>query len=56
VPDLIAILDNEHRIVRANRAMAERLGVTPAECVGLKCFECVHKTEQPPEFCRTHRP
>jgi PAS domain S-box-containing protein len=51
VPDLIAILDNEHRIVRANRAMAERLGVTPAECVGLKCFECVHKTEQPPEFC-----
>jgi PAS domain S-box-containing protein len=51
VPDLIAILDNEHRIVRANRAMAERLGLTPEECVGLICFQCVHNTEQPPEFC-----
>jgi PAS domain S-box-containing protein len=51
VPDLIAILDNEHRIVRANRAMAERLGATPAACVGLICFQCVHKTEQPPESC-----
>ncbi|MGO9097449.1 MAG: response regulator [Bryobacteraceae bacterium] len=51
VPDLIAILDNEHRVVRANRAMAERLGLTPEECVGLTCFQCVHKTEQPPEFC-----
>ena len=33
VPDLIAILDNNHRIVRANRAMAERLGMTPGQCV-----------------------
>ena len=30
VPDLIFVLDNEHRIVRANRAAAERLGC-PAE-------------------------
>ena len=29
LPDLIAILDDRHRIVRANRAMAERLGLTP---------------------------
>jgi len=51
VPDLIAILDNQHKIVRANRAMAEALGTTPEKCVGLECFRCVHKTDRPPDFC-----
>ena len=31
--------------------MAERLGVTPEQCVGLRCYEVVHGTPQPPEFC-----
>jgi PAS domain-containing protein len=39
VPDLIAILDEHYHVVRANRAMAQRLGVTPDECVGKVCFE-----------------
>ena len=51
VPDLIAILDTEHRIVRANRAMARRLGLTPEECVGQFCFSCVHGASCPPESC-----
>jgi PAS domain S-box-containing protein len=51
VPDMIAILDEKHRVVQVNRAMAERLGVKPEQCVGLPCFECVHGTKQPPEFC-----
>ena len=51
VPDLVAILDDQHRIVRANRAMAERLGVTPEQCVGLRCYEAVHGTTEPPDFC-----
>jgi PAS domain S-box-containing protein len=51
VPDLIAILDHEHRIVRANQAMAQRLGLTPQECVGQFCYRCVHGTTQPPAFC-----
>ena len=42
VPDLIAIIDQQHRIRRANRAMADRLGLTPEECVGRQCFACVH--------------
>jgi signal transduction histidine kinase len=36
VPDLIAILDREHRIVRINKAMADRLGISKEEAVGLK--------------------
>jgi len=51
VPDLIAILDDEHRIVRVNQAMAQRLGKKPEQCVGLRCYECVHGTTEPPEFC-----
>ena len=51
VPDCVAILDDQHRIVRANRPMAERLGMTPEQCVGLRCYETVHGTTQPPDYC-----
>ncbi len=51
VPDMIAVLDRQHRIVRANKAMADALATTPASCAGLKCYECVHGTTEPPEFC-----
>ena len=51
VPDLVAIFDTQYRIVRANRAMAQRLGRTPAECVGLTCFEAIHGLSEPPAFC-----
>ena len=50
-PDLIAILDNNHRIVRANRAMAQTLGVKPEQAIGLACYTCVHGTNAPPDFC-----
>ena len=51
VPDLIAIIDEHYRVVRANRAMAQRLRVTPAECVGKVCFEVVHGLTCAPDFC-----
>jgi PAS domain S-box-containing protein len=51
VPDLIMILDNEHRIVRANKAMADRLHCSPEDLVGSTCYEIVHGTETPPAFC-----
>ena len=51
VPDLIAILDNQHRILRVNDAMAKRLGLSAKECAGLSCCEVVHGTQVPPEFC-----
>jgi PAS domain S-box-containing protein len=55
VPDLIMILDNEHRIVRANKAMAEKFGCTPEELVGLTCYKAVHGSKAPPDFCpHTH--
>ncbi len=55
VPDLIAILDNDFKIVQANKAMASRLGRSPEECVGQVCYKAVHGTGSPPSFCpHTH--
>ncbi|MFZ5447335.1 MAG: PAS domain S-box protein [Thermodesulfobacteriota bacterium] len=51
VPDLIFILDNEHRIIRVNRATAELLGTTPKDLVGRTCYEAMHNTSEPPFFC-----
>ncbi len=51
VPDLIAILDPEHRIVRINKAMADRLGISPREAIGLACHKTVHGLEQHPPHC-----
>jgi len=51
VPDLIAIVDRDYRIMRINKAMADRLGMAPEQCVGAVCYRSVHGTEQPPPFC-----
>lgn len=51
VPDLITIMDEHFRIVRVNKAMADRLGITPEECRGQTCFERIHGTNEPPSFC-----
>jgi len=55
VPDLIAILDTQHRIVRANREMARRIGLEPELCVGLRCHECVHNSPTALEICPHQR-
>ena len=51
VPDLIMILDTQHKILQTNKAMAERLGKSPKELVGQICYEIVHDTKEPPAFC-----
>jgi PAS domain S-box-containing protein len=51
VPDLIAIIDSQHRIIQVNNAMARRLGKLPEECAGLTCFKEVHGMNEPPSFC-----
>ncbi len=51
MPDMIAILDTDFKIIRVNRAMAARLATTPGDCVGLTCYSTVHGTEEPPAYC-----
>lgn len=55
VSDLIFIVDANHTIVRANRAMAEHCGLTPMELVGRKCFEVMHCTKSAPDDCQHAR-
>jgi PAS domain S-box-containing protein len=51
VEDAIAVFDNEYRFVRANKTIAEKLGMPPEECIGLNCYRVVHGMDEPPSFC-----
>jgi PAS domain S-box-containing protein len=49
--DLIAVIDSKYRIVRVNKAMANRMGVTVKKAVGMKCYENFYAGRKPPPFC-----
>jgi PAS domain S-box-containing protein len=51
LPDCIAVVDNKHRILRVNKAMADRLKVRSEQIFGKRCYGCVHGTETWPEEC-----
>jgi|GEM_PF-701414 len=51
VPDLVAILDTNYRIVRANKAMATQLAINPKEALDLICYQRIHGTTSPPDNC-----
>ena len=51
VPDLMAILDKDRRILRLNRAMADKLGVHPREAIGLHCYDWCNASVGPPIDC-----
>jgi PAS domain S-box-containing protein len=51
ITDPIMVLGVDYNIIKVNRAMAARLGKAPAEAIGLRCYEAVHGSEEPPPFC-----
>ncbi len=51
IPDLVAIIDKDKRIVQANRALAEHLGLPKEQLSGQPCFGLIHRTKAPPAFC-----
>jgi len=51
IPDLIALIDKNFNFVRLNKAMANAMGLSPKEAVGLKCYEAFHGCDKPPDFC-----
>ncbi len=51
IPDLVAIIDAENRLVRVNRALAERLRKSPEQLIGQPCYAAVHGTEAPWPGC-----
>ena len=51
VSDSIAVLDADYRIVRMNRAMAEKLGISFIDAIGKHCYELFHVSDRPPLLC-----
>ncbi len=51
MPDLVAIFDADHSIVRVNKAMADRLGVPETELTGKKYYTYCHGTAGPVDGC-----
>jgi len=51
IPDLIALIDKNFNFVRLNKSMANVMGLTPKEAVGLKCYKAFHGANSPPDFC-----
>jgi PAS domain S-box-containing protein len=50
-PDLITILDKNHRIVRANRPTLEKFGMDSDDVLGAQCFTLFHGTDRAPDNC-----
>lgn len=38
-------------LICGNKAFYDRLGLTPAQCIGMKCYEAMHKRDTPCPFC-----
>ena len=51
VTDPIMIVTREFTIARANKAMADWMGVTRGEAVGLTCFRKIHHCNEPVAGC-----
>ncbi|PIE61973.1 MAG: hypothetical protein CSA29_00570 [Desulfobacterales bacterium] len=51
VSDLIAIIDKNYKILRVNKAMADRLGLSQEEVEGMLCYNVIHGEDKPPEHC-----
>ena len=51
VADLIAVVDNEQRILRVNHALGSLLGTPPEACAGQRYYPCVHGTTDPFPDC-----
>ncbi len=51
MPDMVAIIDRDYKIVRANRKMADRLGLSYEEILGRHCYHLLNRREGPHDYC-----
>jgi len=51
IPDIIMIVDPDYKILRVNQAMTKLFGLSYQEILGKKCYQLIHQTDSPPEFC-----
>jgi len=51
IPDIILVIDNGHKIIKANRALADKLGVKRESLIGKQCYDVIHGSKEPPSYC-----
>ena len=51
IPDMVCLIDTNHRILRANRSMAERLGCSIEDIENHTCYEVMHGSSLPMVGC-----
>jgi PAS domain S-box-containing protein len=51
IPDLIAIIDKNHKILRANKSMLDKLNLSSQEIIGKSCYYCIHGNDRPHSEC-----
>lgn len=51
VPDLIAIIGKDYRILKANQALAQAAGTTVDKLAGRPCFQVMHGADSPIANC-----
>ena len=51
IPEGICIMDNDKRILRCNKGMAEMFSASSEEMIGRHCWEVVHGTTEPIADC-----
>lgn len=51
VPDLITVLNEHHDIIRANKALSEKVNLPMEQIVNSKCYSIMHRSNSPPAFC-----
>jgi PAS domain S-box-containing protein len=50
-PDMISIVDVNHRIISVNEAMAKAIQCSPSKTEGRHCYQLMHESDQPPPAC-----
>jgi PAS domain S-box-containing protein len=51
IPDLVTVIDKNCKVVRANKAMTERMGTAEKLMIGHHCYESIHGMMHPHEGC-----
>ena len=51
IPDMISLLDKEHKILWLNDNMIDKLGSSREQCIGQHCYKLVHDADEPPDYC-----
>lgn len=51
VPDLIAVINQNQQIIRANKAMSAALNIPLDQLTGMFCYQAMHGTDSAPDCC-----